>query len=343
MQPFQQFIKIFTLNSKIKSHRVNDPKREELEESFYKTTKLLFIISQIFLSAPMGVHKPLWKRQQKDKFLYYLHVIWCLGLYCGLAVCVYDEYTLSNIDLPTAQKPLYFSEYLVYLLHLFELIRWINIGGGIKFWRFQQFVIDFDRDLLHFNLKTNYNDLKRFINWHLALIIFHFACTLIIGYFYSHRKLIGFLRTNTVYVLPNVIIHLSLVQYYALLYMIYKRSLTLYTLVDQKLNNSSMFDAWNLRLQLHFIRSLYAKLEEFTESVNNSFSISLLLVYFGSSINLSVNIFLIYKYLKAWTTSDWAWIAYSVDWSCMHIVKMFLILYYNQNIQNMVKSFGIWN
>ncbi|TMW44267.1 hypothetical protein DOY81_010652 [Sarcophaga bullata] len=258
-------------------------------------------------------------------------VVWCLGIYFALAICVYDEYTESNIDLPTTQKPLYFSEYLVYLFHLLELIRLINVRGGIIFWKFQYFIIDFDRDLLNFNLKCDYNDLKRFLRQHMGLIVLHIICTIIIGYFYSHGILISFARTNTVYVLPNIIINISLIQYYALLFMIYKRSEKLCGLVEHHLNNPCTLDTWNCRLQLHYIRSLYAKLEEFTQLVNNQFSISILLVYLGSSINLSVNIF----YSTTWDTSDWAWIAYSLDWACMHVGKMFLILYYNQKIQNM--------
>ena len=338
MQAFKQFLEIFTLNSKIQPRRVNDLKRQELEESFYKTSKLFLITSEIFLTAPMGLHKPLWQRQPKDKILHYLHVLWCLGIYFALAACVYDEYTESNIDLPTTQKPLYFSEYLVYLIHLFELIRLINVRGGVIFWKFQSFIIDFDRDLLNFNMKCDYNELKGFLRQHMGLIVLHIICTIIIGYFYSNGILISFARTNTVYVLPNIIINISLIQYYALLYMIYKRSEKLCCLVDQHLNNRCSLDTWNCRLQLHYIRSLYARLEEFTQMVNNQFSISILLVYFGSTINLSVNIFLIYKYLKAWDTSDLAWIAYSLDWTFMHVGKMFLILYYNQKIQNMMNN-----
>ncbi|XP_023302910.2 putative gustatory receptor 59f [Lucilia cuprina] len=284
----------------------------------------------------MGVHKPRSDIKQRDLILYRLHVIWCLSIYSILAFCVYDEYTLSNIELPTVQKPLYFSEYLVYLIHLLELIRVINFRRE-TYWKFQIFVVDFDRILYDMKMSLNYRDLQAFLNWHMTLIILHLVSTIIIGYYYNEGKIINFLRTNTVYILPNVIIHISLLQYYALLFMVYKRGEKLLEYLEKLLNTSSYKDMWNFRHQLHLLRNLFAKLDEFTKVINDHFSISILLVYFGSFVNLSVNVFLLYKYLNAWDNSNPAWTIYSLAWTFMHIGKMFLILYYNQNVQN-VKS-----
>ncbi|XP_065368956.1 putative gustatory receptor 59f [Calliphora vicina] len=322
------------LNFIVKVQNDKEQKGQQMEKQLYKISKDFLIISQLFISAPMGIHKPRSNIQRKDLILYRLHVIWCLSIYTFLAFCVYDEYTLSNIELPTIQKPLYFSEYLVYLIHLLELIRIINFRREM-YWKFQMFILDLDRTLLEMKIRINYGDIRRFLRQHMALIVLHFIATIIIGYFYNDGKILNFLRTNTVYILPNVIIHISLVQYYALLFVVYKRGEKLYFLLEKLLNTSSSNEVWKFRHQLHLIRSLFAKLEEFTKSVNDHFSISILLVYFGSFINLSVNVFLLYKYLNSWGTSNPAWTIYSFAWAFMHVGKMFLILYYNQNIQNM--------
>ncbi|XP_037818274.1 putative gustatory receptor 59f [Lucilia sericata] len=327
--------KLKPFNNKFNAQDEEENRKQQLERQFFQISKNFLIISQIFLSAPMGIHKARSDIKQRNLILYRLHVIWCLSIYSILAFCVYDEYTLSNIELPTVQKPLYFSEYLVYLIHLLELMRVINFRRE-TYWKFQIFIVDFDRTLYDMKIRLNYKDLQRFLHLHMALIILHLGSTIIIGYYYNEGKIINFLRTNTVYILPNVIIHISLLQYYALLFMIYKRGEKLFVYLEKLLNTSSSKDMWNFRHQLHLLRSLFAKLDEFTKEINDHFSISILLVYFGSFINLSVNVFLLYKYLNAWGGSNPAWTIYSLAWAFMHIGKMFLILYYNQNVQNVV-------
>ncbi|KAM7343143.1 putative gustatory receptor 59f [Cochliomyia hominivorax] len=332
--------KIKSLKSKGKLQIEDEEEFQKLEELFFKATRDFLIVAQIFLSAPMGIHKPRKIIQQRDLILYRLHVIWCLSVYVFLAFCVHDEYTLSNIELPTLQKPLYFSEYLVYLIHLMELIRLINFRREM-FWNFHIFILDFDRILINMNIRIKYEKLNRFLRFHLSLVLVHLICCIIIGYFYNEGIIINFLRTNTVYILPNVIIHISLVHYYALLYFIGKRGEIIYHLLENLLKTSSANDIWNFRHQLHLLRSLLAKLEEFTKIVNDHFSISILLVYFGSFINISVNIFLLYKYLNSWDNANLAWTIYSVAWTIMHIGKMFLILYYNQIILNMKSNAAV--
>lgn len=312
-----------------------DLKRQHLEMRLYRTTRRLMIISQVFLCAPTAVHKPKIPEGCAGKCLYYLHLIWFIGLYVGLVACVYDEYTSSNIELPTVQKPLYFSEYLVYLIHLLEIMFSIYLGRE-NFWKFFAFIVDFDLILADLKVSHNYKGLKYFLQLHLSLIVVHFICTLVVGYFYSDGILLNFLRTSAVYIIPNIIIQISLIHYYALLYVTAERSDKLYHVLDKILLNAKFCGVSALRQQLHFIRSLYAKLEQFTRDINDAFSYSIVLVYVGSFINISVNIFLLYKYFNNWSNSDLAWIAYSAVWTCMHIGKMTLILYYNENVQSKV-------
>ncbi|XP_061388488.1 putative gustatory receptor 59f [Musca vetustissima] len=331
---FQSEAKKF--NSTLADYENDDLKRQYLEKQLYRTMEYLMVISQFFICAPVGVEKPRKLIEtNKDRFLYYLHFLWCAGMYCGLVVCVYDEYTSSNIELPTIQKPLYFSEYLVYLIHLMEILLRIFRRRDV-YWKFNNFMLDFDRILWRHKIHVSYvKGLQGFIRMHLLLIATHLMTTLIVGYFYSFGIWLNFLRTSTVYLIPNIIIHISLVQYYALLYLTAERSDWLYYLLNQLLQKShNSKNHLDFRRDLHFIRSLYAKLEEFTRDVNDYFCYSIILVYVGSFINISINIFLLYKYLSNWENSNLAWTLYSVVWTCMHIGKMSLILYYNEEIQS---------
>ncbi|XP_075168132.1 putative gustatory receptor 59f [Haematobia irritans] len=324
----------FKIDNKDNNTKSINDKHDEVQMRLYQTTQKLLRISQIFLCAPTAVHKPKKPHDSpRDKFLYCFHLVWCISLYFGLAACVYDEYTTSNMDLPTVQKPLYFSEYLIYLVHILEIIVRIYKGRE-KFWSFYDSIVDFDCKLVDFKLPVNYKNLGFFIRLHLALIVLHFTLTLIVGYFYSDGVWLSFFRTSTVYVIPNMIIQLSLIHYYAMLFGIGERLDKLFVLLDQLLLDSANYDVPTLRSRLHTVRYLYTKLEQLTHDVNTGFSYSIVLIYVGSFINISINIFLLYKYFNEWNTADLAWTAYSAVWTCMHIAKMTLILYYNENIQN---------
>ncbi|XP_075167777.1 putative gustatory receptor 59f [Haematobia irritans] len=313
-------------------------KREALEKQFYGAIYHLMVLSQIFLCAPTAVHRPKVIEKKAEKLLYYLHLIWSVSLYVGLVACIYDEYTSSNTDLPTIQKPLYFSEYMVYLIHLLEILLRIHWGRE-KFWVFYRFLLDFNLKLMEMKLRPKYNRLRRFIHLHLLLNVVHFTCTLIVGYYYSTGIWWNFFRTSTVYILPNVVIQISLVHYYALLYVIAECLQRLNGLLDQLLLSHKILNSSTFRIQVHLMRSLYGRVEQFTRDVNDVFSYSIILVYFGSFINITLNIFLLYKFLSDWQNSAWAWIFYSAIWTCMHIGKMFLILYYNEKIQRKVRHF----
>uniref|UniRef100_A0A1I8PCU7 Gustatory receptor n=1 Tax=Stomoxys calcitrans TaxID=35570 RepID=A0A1I8PCU7_STOCA len=311
----------------------NHKRHEALEVELYGATFQLMVLSQIFLCAPTGVHKPKQSENRAHRLWYYLHLAWSVLLYLGLVGCIYDEYTSSNTDLPTVQKPLYFSEYLFYLIHLLEILLRIHLGRN-KFWTFYDFLLSFDGKLMDLQLTINYNSLRRFIRFQLLLNVGHFTSTLIVGYFYSTGIWWNFFRTSTVYILPNVIIQISLIHYYALLFVIAECFEHLYGLLDKLLLRSKILDISTFRGQLHRLRSLYAELEQFTRDVNDAFSYSIVLVYVPSFINITLNLFLLYKFFSDWNNSAWAWIFYSAIWTSMHIGKMFLILYYNEDVQN---------
>lgn len=329
-----------TQTVEIKIQNIESKKTQRNEDQFLKTCKNFLLISQLFLSAPMGIHKSRKYLKARDLIFYRIHIVWCLGVYSFLAFCFYNEYTLSNIELSSVEKPLYFSEYFVYSIHLLELIRMINFRREM-FWKFQIFILDFDRTLMDMKIRINYGELQRFLRHHMALVLLHFVSCVTIGYFYIAGNIDKYLRNIAVYLLPNVIIHISMIQYYVLLFIVYKRAENLYFLLESLLNTISLTDIWSVRHQLHLIRSLYGKLDEFTKCINDHFSISILLVYFGSFINISINIFLLYKSFHTWSISNPSWAVYSLAWTLMHSGKMFLILYYNQNVQNMVNNFNL--
>uniref|UniRef100_A0A1A9X4F3 Gustatory receptor n=1 Tax=Glossina brevipalpis TaxID=37001 RepID=A0A1A9X4F3_9MUSC len=154
---------------------------------------------------------------------------------------------------------------------------------------------------------------------------------------YLPTLLLPFFLINTSYTLPNVILQTSLIQYYALIYVINKRMQLLYQLTEQTLKQSVEENIFDVQQRLRFLRGLYADMEEFTKHSNDAFAIPILLFFMASLKSLSFYIFNIYKYLGIWTELALYIVLYAVVEICWQFSRVFLILHFNQGIRNQKK------
>lgn len=310
-----------------------------LETQLYRAVNYFLLLSEIFVSLPYDAHQHVpTDNNKKPNIWLILHIIWCIIIYASLIVAIYSEYTQVNIDLPTIHKPLYFGEYLVYIVHIFHIMI-SSYWGRHKCHRFLRTLADFDYNLVNFEKQPKYERLTCFLKAHVFLVVLFAIATVSVNYFYSNGIFLNYTRSLVVYLLPNLILSISLIQYYTLLYAIAQRSRRFNEILHAELSQKNSPRIFNERLQR--IRLLYSTLQVFTKEVNNSFGFSVVLVYIGSFTNLAVNIFLIYKYVDAGNMSAISWIFYLLVWTTMHIAKMFLILYYNHNIQSQVNINGL--
>ncbi|XP_011190932.3 putative gustatory receptor 59f [Zeugodacus cucurbitae] len=301
-----------------------------LEMQLYRAVRYFLLLSEIFVSLPYDAHRHLPTDNNHKPGWLILHIAWGIFIYASLLVAIHSEYTQSNIDLPTIQKPLYFGEYLIYIVHIFHII-FSSYWARQKCRQFLRTIAEFDHTLVYFGRQPKYQGLTCFLKAHVFLVVLFVFFTASVDYFYSNRILLNYSRSLTVYLLPNLILSISLIQYYALLYAISQRSRRLNEILHAELTQKNIPRILNETLQR--VRLLYSAIQVFTKEVNKTFSFTVILIYVGSFTNLSVNIFLIYKYVDDEDSPPFSWIFYSIVWTCMHIAKMFLILYYNNGIQ----------
>ncbi|XP_004526066.1 putative gustatory receptor 59f [Ceratitis capitata] len=302
-----------------------------LETDLYRVVQHFLLLSVFFVALPYGAHQYMPTNRSSDHFLLFLHIVWCICIYICLVFAVYGEYTQTLMSLPTIQKPLYFAEYLIYLIHIFH-IAFMGYLARDKCRRFLRTIAEFDLALMSFGKKPKYQRLKSFIGAHLFLIFIFLITTAVVDYFYRDCVVASSIRSLTVYLLPNLILCVSLVQYYTLLYAIAQRSIRLNEILHEEISRQKCSRT------LQRIRLLYSALQVFTKDVNSAFAPSMVLVYVGSFSNASVNLFLIYKYVDDIQGVAVWWILYSVIWTILHITKMFLILFYNYDVQRQKNS-----
>lgn len=306
---------------------------DDLETQLYGAVHYFLLLSEIFVSLPYDAHRHLPTDNNNKRIWIILHIVWCIFIYASLIVAIHIEYTQLNIDLPTIRKPLYIFEYMIFIAHIF-LIVFSSYWARHKCSRFLRITAEFDYNLSNFGRQPKYQCLTRFLKAHVFLVVLFICFAASVDYIYSNCIIVNYTRSLTVYLLPNVILSISLIQYYTLLYAIAQRSRRLNQILHAEL--SQKYNPRILNETLQRIRQLYSAFLAFTKEVNNTFSFSVVLIYLGSFTNLSINIFLIYKYMDEANESSRFLIFYSMVWVTMHIAKMFLILYYNYGIQRQV-------
>ncbi|CAD7014246.1 unnamed protein product [Ceratitis capitata] len=137
--------------------------------------------------------------------------------------------------------------------------------------RFLRTIAEFDLALMSFGKKPKYQRLKSFIGAHLFLIFIFLITTAVVDYFYRDCVVASSIRSLTVYLLPNLILCVSLVQYYTLLYAIAQRSIRLNEILHEEISRQKCSRT------LQRIRLLYSALQVFTKDVNSAFAPSMVL------------------------------------------------------------------
>uniref|UniRef100_A0A1A9VCB1 Gustatory receptor n=1 Tax=Glossina austeni TaxID=7395 RepID=A0A1A9VCB1_GLOAU len=310
---------IFHLRNKPK----NQKRMNSLESKFYKALAPLLMISIILNCVPIGLQKPIKRINHYYIYQKFLQILWGLIVYISIVLGAYHEYFLWTGVLPIVQLPFYLSEIVLYLLHVLQIMI-VSYFGRKTFIYLLESIVDFDDKLKQLKIHLHYNDLRKFLRNHLFLNFAFFVCATTLGYIQRSTTFLGFLSINSSYTLPNVIIQTSLIQYYALTYVINKRMQLLYQLIDQLLKQSPKKLVFNVQQKLRFLRGLYSDIDEYTKHLNETFSISILL-YFMSS------------YAIEWAETEFIWMAYAIVEICVQFARVFLLLHYNQGVQNQKK------
>uniref|UniRef100_A0A1A9UV99 Gustatory receptor n=1 Tax=Glossina austeni TaxID=7395 RepID=A0A1A9UV99_GLOAU len=323
------------------SNESNQNRMKSLEMQFSKALRPLLIISEILICAPVALQNPYNQSNYCTFCRKCLQIVGGLIAYIAVAHGSYNEYFFLSAYLPTQELPFYLSEFAFYLLHVL-LIMLASFFGRKTFTFSLTFILDFDSKLLkHFKIRMHYKDLRKFLRNHLSLNFAFFLSVVIVGCIQRRSSLLGILTISTSYTLPNVITQTSLIQYYGLVYVVNKRLQLLHQLIEQTLQESLKKNIFNVQRRLRVLRGLYADMDAYTKHLNDVFAVPLLLVFMASLKSLSFYIFTLYKWTDKWTDLSYAVTSYAIIEICWQFSRAFLILHFNQAIQNQRKQAAI--
>ncbi|XP_060651423.1 putative gustatory receptor 59f [Drosophila nasuta] len=300
-------------NLTLQLHKSNsDQLREEL--------KLLLFICVLAGSAPIAVF-PRYRSRCYDA----VQQSWLIVLYAWLCFAAYWELLHGNIKLSDLEQKFYGIESMTYLIHV-PCIMILSVS-----WK-QKICAVFDR-IAQFDLASGYiverRNIGPCIRKHLLVVLILTSCYIPISYCFCQYEVNRTIIDLSTFVLPNILSGISFIPYFIMLQGVCRRMHCITVTLEAELRQEFPIQ----RDHLNQLRWQHINLLQFTKAVNQTFGVSILCVYVSSFFNVNTNLFLAYKNIENPDVSDWAWWTYILLWLFMHSAKVFIILFFNQAIQ----------
>lgn len=331
-----------------------------LEELFYKSIQPFVIICQIFGCAPLNdsIYKPNTAfKKVKNLTQSILQAIWSLLLLVLITVSTYFQASIFDSNLAFLTRVLYRLEYIFGIFNTALII----YGSHFKkkhFLNILKNLIILEADLSEMEEIPNYNFIRIFFKKSIYSYSLFFIAVFVVDFNYNKFQILPFLRSSTVYTVPNILSLLSITQYCGILYCIqykYKKinlclmklsktctiksqgkfivKSNLITVVSSGIVKSKMSE--NYVENIEHLRKIHSSLSILTDDVNESFGILIISVLAASFSILSIQFYALYKMFD-FDDLDTFLFLYTILWILLHAGKVAIILYGNNGLSNEV-------
>lgn len=355
--------------------------RLSLERNLSSTLKWLILISQIFGAAPGNLsvrpgllgnsEKSVPSSKRKTRLIVWIYHIWSIFIVVSIVASMYSrDSTISDTKLSVA-KLLDLIEYL------FNAGNVVIIMVGCNYQRnwYSQYcneIIEIDIKLQRSGGKSYPCTLKRYLrNLSIVTLIF-FAVAVIIECTFRHFIFFDYLRGIAAYVLPNIIVTVSVLQYYSVLIVVRERFGQIIFILQRMLNEHT---SQALRLNYHLkgsvlavisldnlskfpfakgeknnsfcnvpveeilnsLREIFYDLNVINMNINQSFGILVLALTTSTFIIVCAQFYNFYKFATDGPENmNVLFSIYSALWVILHSTRVFGILYLNSKVEDEV-------
>lgn len=346
--------------------------QSNLEKKFESTIKWLIKFSQLFGAAPMNLTYRTIDTTTPSSIIGSLvisaiHLIWCAFIFISMLTAIYfqrEQFDSSNV--PKISQILYNLEYLSNVINCLIILIGCNYQKKLFNQYFNKF-IEIDMQLIHCGASESFGQLKQFL-FKCTIAIGCILCAIVINDFiYNEYIFLNFLRSQTVYIIPNIMELLSLLQYFVLLYALWQRyhqitsiltNLTTSNRIENHVNVLSLntfINEGNYQQQqqlktpnltqfgstLTLLRKLHYELNVLTSNICNSFGILTFSVITTSFCVVTLQLYALYQFIIGGNDIqiNVALIVYTILWLILQSGKVYFIVLLNSNVATEVRIF----
>lgn len=348
------------LNNSVLEYRLS------LERNLASTLKLFVLISQFFGAIPVNLSSI---RQSIgsgniDRLKSWTHKIWSIFIILLICSSIYSRYSHES-DKITVVNLLDLSEYVFNTGNVLIIMFGCNYQNHCYLQYFNE-IIEIDIKLKRCGGKWYPCTLKRFLCIYSIAVSFLFITTVINDCLYRQFIFFNIVRGLAVYVLPNIISTLSIMQYFCLLYVLRERFGQIVSILQGLLSEYRregrdyhaikgkviMVNKWigtktkttngdNRKCVNHLsheeilntLRGVFHELTVINFKINRSFGILIVSLTTTAFVIICQELYTFYRLAVGSGNFNVYEAFYSVLWVIMHYGRVFGILYRNSMIE----------
>lgn len=337
-----------------------DGNRKIVEKEFYSSFRSFLWLNQFFCAAPIKLE--LFSVTQRERFVTKIfsaaHLLY--GLILCSAVCFATFLQNQQFDsmIGFLTRILYMGEYIIGTFNLLLVI--FGCQYQKKSYRsiFKR-LVNVDLKLQKCGVQHSYSSTKTYLKRTMILYSVFLICVIVVDFLYNKLQGNNFLRSSTVYTIPNVVSTLALTQYAMVLHFIRDKL----RMINEELKRFASGSFCNEReIQdgklsiipvlakrhgfadkeevLKNLRRQHAELARLVELLNKCFGLLIVTTLVAAYIILSIQFYAFYKIAEGFDESnDWLTI-YTILWVFLHGGKVLLVLYPMNDVTDEQKKTG---
>lgn len=318
--------------------------RQNVEREFYNSFRRFLLMNQLVAAAPIRIQftKELHRQRSIDKLLSTLHLFYGFCISASVCVATYLQHEHFDSTMGFMTSILYMGEYIIGTFNLLLVI--VGCQYQKKFYAiiFKR-LVTVDVNLQKCGIQPNFKTTKIYLRRSMIAYSIFFTFVIIVDLMYNRLLLDSFVRSSTVYTVPNVVSTLALTQYSMLLHYI-RDKLRIINAILRRMINPEQLDSVNHKLSiisvlslsrgrkptekiLNILRRQHAELCRLMELLNECFGVLIVLILIAAYVILSIQFYAFYKMTEGFEDRDFWLIIYTILWVILHGGKVLLILY----------------
>lgn len=320
-------------------------KLQSSEEQFLSSIKILIFLCQLFGVAPIPIslNRPTKFDEFKSKIVRSLHQLWCAFILICISTSFYFQHTKCNTILQYSQIKvlLHLGEYISIISNSMVTVIGSQMQRNVYNEYFQQF-IEIDLELSECGAKLNFSEFKKFIlNSLLICGLFEMIMVTVFSLsFFGEESAV--VRNIALYVIPHIMILLTLITYCTLLYAVQERYHHI-SLILRKLSVDLLFKTEYRQIdhktltknkiceKMNSLRGVFARISKLTININASFGFLIICVLVSTFLILSTEFFAFYEFIEQ-SAPDFYVPCLSVLWIIFYGGRIIFILQMNHAV-----------
>jgi 7tm Chemosensory receptor len=213
-----------------------------------------------------------------------------------------------------------------------------------------------DISLQRCGAQPSYEATRTYLRRSMAVYVTFFFAVVSVDFMFNKMHADHFVRSSTVYTVPNLVTTFALTQYSAVLHFIRDKLRTINFVLKgmkecqwdrfagkKKLNVIPMpsYNGYSERGRvLDILRKQHAELSRLVDLLNECFGLLVILILIAAYVILSIQLYAFYKMTEGIEEKDFWLIMYTLLWVILHSFKVLLVLYPINDITDEQKCTG---